>query len=202
MPLIWGVLMIAGGILCIRRECRRRRSSSCRQPPLKGRCRWPRSCRPGAPCATLPPVPGPGPGGPNHVGRGRPQRSPGLAHRAFRRRHLSPGALPGGGGGGRHRAGPRPLPLPGGGARPAAHCQGDLRAPVARASLNQSWMAEAPVIVIIAAEYRRCTNRYGDRGIMYTTWNPATWAKCLPEGRGLGVGGHRRGFKIRGPPRP
>ncbi len=46
--------------------------------------------------------------------------------------------------------------------------KGDLRAPVARASLHQTWMAEAPVMVVIAAEYRRCTARYGDRGIRYT----------------------------------
>lgn len=46
--------------------------------------------------------------------------------------------------------------------------QGDLRTAVARASLHQSWMAEAPVMVIFAAEYRRCMARYGERGIRYT----------------------------------
>jgi SagB-type dehydrogenase family enzyme len=45
---------------------------------------------------------------------------------------------------------------------------GDLRAPVARACLHQSWMAEAPVMVIFAAEYRRCMARYGERGVRYT----------------------------------
>lgn len=45
---------------------------------------------------------------------------------------------------------------------------GDQRAAVARASLHQTWMAEAPVQVLIAAEYRRCTARYGERGIRYT----------------------------------
>jgi SagB-type dehydrogenase family enzyme len=45
---------------------------------------------------------------------------------------------------------------------------GDLRAPVARACLHQSWMAEAPVMVVFAAEYRRCMARYGKRGIRYT----------------------------------
>ncbi len=29
-------------------------------------------------------------------------------------------------------------------------------------------MAEAPVMVVIAAEYRRCTARYGERGGRYT----------------------------------
>jgi SagB-type dehydrogenase family enzyme len=46
--------------------------------------------------------------------------------------------------------------------------KGDHRAPVARACLSQSWMAEAPVMAVIAAEFRRCTQRYGDRGVMYT----------------------------------
>jgi SagB-type dehydrogenase family enzyme len=46
--------------------------------------------------------------------------------------------------------------------------KGEVRAAVARDSLHQSWMAEAPVMVVIAAEFRRCTARYGERGIMYT----------------------------------
>ncbi len=29
-------------------------------------------------------------------------------------------------------------------------------------------MTGAPVMVVIAAEYRRCTARYGERGVMYT----------------------------------
>ncbi len=45
---------------------------------------------------------------------------------------------------------------------------GDARAAVARASLHQSWMAEAPVMVVITGEYRRCTGRYGERGVRYT----------------------------------
>jgi len=57
--------------------------------------------------------------------------------------------------------------------RPDSHTleltqKGDLRAQVSRASLHQTWMAEAPVMVVIAAEYRRCMARYGDRGIKYT----------------------------------
>jgi SagB-type dehydrogenase family enzyme len=57
--------------------------------------------------------------------------------------------------------------------QPAAHTlnlthKGDLRAAVARACLNQSWMAEAPAMVVFAAEYRRCITRYGERGIRYT----------------------------------
>lgn len=46
--------------------------------------------------------------------------------------------------------------------------KGDQRSRVAQASLNQSWMATAPVMVVLAAEFSRCTNRYGQRGVMYT----------------------------------
>lgn len=46
--------------------------------------------------------------------------------------------------------------------------KGDHRTALARACLSQSWMAAAPVMVVFAAEFRRCTARYGDRGIMYT----------------------------------
>jgi SagB-type dehydrogenase family enzyme len=57
--------------------------------------------------------------------------------------------------------------------RPDSHTleltrKGDLRAPVARTCLHQTWMAEAPIMVVCAAEYRRCTARYGERGIRYT----------------------------------
>jgi len=57
--------------------------------------------------------------------------------------------------------------------RPGDHAlelslKGDHRVRVAQASLNQSWMATAPVMVVLAAEFSRCTARYGQRGIMYT----------------------------------
>jgi len=44
---------------------------------------------------------------------------------------------------------------------------GDVRKEVATASLWQTWMAEAPVMVVIAAEYRRTTAKYGERGVRY-----------------------------------
>jgi SagB-type dehydrogenase family enzyme len=46
--------------------------------------------------------------------------------------------------------------------------RGDLKAAIARASLHQTWMAEAPVMVFIAAAYQRCLARYGNRGVQYT----------------------------------
>ncbi len=57
--------------------------------------------------------------------------------------------------------------------QPASHAletvqTGDCRAAVARASLHQAWMAEAPVMFVITGEYQRCTRKYGERGIIYT----------------------------------
>ena len=69
--------------------------------------------------------------------------------------------------------------------------KGDLRAPVARASLHQSWMAEAPVMVVMAAEYRRCTARYGERGVMYTHMESGHVGQnvfLMAETLGLGAG--------------
>ncbi|MEM2901420.1 MAG: SagB/ThcOx family dehydrogenase [Candidatus Bathyarchaeia archaeon] len=55
---------------------------------------------------------------------------------------------------------------------PRRHCltliaQGDLRENLSNAALNQKWIAEAPVDLVIAAEYERTTGRYGDRGVRY-----------------------------------
>jgi SagB-type dehydrogenase family enzyme len=44
---------------------------------------------------------------------------------------------------------------------------GDKRREVARASLGQMWMAEAPLMVIITAEYQRTTRKYRERGVKY-----------------------------------
>ncbi len=69
--------------------------------------------------------------------------------------------------------------------------KGDLRARVAQASLNQSWMATAPVIVVLAAEYSRCTRRYGQRGVMYTHMESGLAGENLflqAEAVGLGAG--------------
>jgi SagB-type dehydrogenase family enzyme len=69
--------------------------------------------------------------------------------------------------------------------------KGDLRQAVARASLHQTWMAEAPIILVIAAEYRRCTKRYGERGVMYThmeAGHVGTNVFLQAEALGLGAG--------------
>ena len=68
---------------------------------------------------------------------------------------------------------------------------GELRPAVAHASLSQSWMAEAPVMVVITAEYRRCTARYGERGIRYTHMEVGHVGENLflqAEALGMGAG--------------
>jgi SagB-type dehydrogenase family enzyme len=45
--------------------------------------------------------------------------------------------------------------------------KGDMRSSVARASLAQMWMAEAPITIVITAQYERATVKYGKRGIQY-----------------------------------
>jgi SagB-type dehydrogenase family enzyme len=45
--------------------------------------------------------------------------------------------------------------------------KGDHRKEIASASLQQMWMAKAPVIFVITAEYKRITWKYGERGIRY-----------------------------------
>ncbi len=44
----------------------------------------------------------------------------------------------------------------------------DLRKDIAKASLSQMWMADAPCTIIITAEYERITFKYRERGIRYT----------------------------------
>ena len=68
---------------------------------------------------------------------------------------------------------------------------GDARAAVARASLHQSWMTQAPVMVVITGEYRRCAARYGERGVRYTHMEAGNVSQNLflaAETLGLGAG--------------
>jgi SagB-type dehydrogenase family enzyme len=55
---------------------------------------------------------------------------------------------------------------------PASHrleliSKGDRRREVAKAALSQMWIARAPVIFVITAEYERITRTYGERGVRY-----------------------------------
>jgi len=44
---------------------------------------------------------------------------------------------------------------------------GDLREEMATAALGQSWIADAPITILVAAVFSRTTGRYGDRGRQY-----------------------------------
>jgi SagB-type dehydrogenase family enzyme len=68
---------------------------------------------------------------------------------------------------------------------------GDLRAAVVRACLHQTWMAQAPVMVVITGQYRRCSARYGERGVRYTHMEAGNVSQNLSlaaEALGLGSG--------------
>ena len=45
---------------------------------------------------------------------------------------------------------------------------GDKRRELAQAALWQSWIAQAPAVIVITAVYERVTGKYGQRGIQYT----------------------------------
>ncbi len=56
--------------------------------------------------------------------------------------------------------------------RPANHSlelvgTGDRRKDVAHAALTQMWIATAPIVFVITAQYERITSKYGERGIRY-----------------------------------
>ena len=44
---------------------------------------------------------------------------------------------------------------------------GDRRESIARAALNQGWIADAPVTILVAGVFHRTTGRYGERGRQY-----------------------------------
>ena len=46
--------------------------------------------------------------------------------------------------------------------------EGDLRVGLAKRSLQQMWIAEAPFILVLTGEYQRSTIKYGRRGVTYT----------------------------------
>lgn len=56
---------------------------------------------------------------------------------------------------------------------PASHAlekirEGDLREPLAVASLGQAWVREAPAVIVLGAVYERTAARYGERAGRYT----------------------------------
>jgi SagB-type dehydrogenase family enzyme len=69
--------------------------------------------------------------------------------------------------------------------------KGDRRREISSASLSQMWMAKAPVIFIITAEYKRITGKYGERGVRYALIEVGHVGQNLfleAEALGLGAG--------------
>jgi SagB-type dehydrogenase family enzyme len=69
--------------------------------------------------------------------------------------------------------------------------KGDLRSEVARASLSQMWMADAPVSFVITSEYERITGKYGKRGVRYAMIEAGHVGQNIflqSEALGLGAG--------------
>jgi len=69
--------------------------------------------------------------------------------------------------------------------------KGDRRREIAAASLSQMWMARAPIIFIVTAEYQRITVKYGERGIRYALIEVGHVGQNLflqAEALGLGAG--------------
>jgi SagB-type dehydrogenase family enzyme len=68
---------------------------------------------------------------------------------------------------------------------------GDLRQELARAALGQMWMADAPVNLIVTAEYKRSSSKYGERGVRYSMIEAGHVGQNIflqAEALGLGAG--------------
>ncbi len=70
----------------------------------------------------------------------------------------------------------------------------DARIDLAMAALQQMWVADAPVIIVITGEYKRCTKKYGERGISYTYIEAGhvgqnIFLQCEAVGLGAGIVG-------------
>jgi len=68
---------------------------------------------------------------------------------------------------------------------------GDLRSQLAGASHGQMWMAQAPVHLVLTAEYRRICSKYGERGIRYAIMEAGHAGQNIflqAEAIGLGAG--------------
>ena len=66
---------------------------------------------------------------------------------------------------------------------------GDRRQELATAALHQTWIADAPAVVVVAALFERTTGKYGERGIRYVHIEAGHAAEnlCL-QAVSLGVG--------------
>jgi SagB-type dehydrogenase family enzyme len=66
---------------------------------------------------------------------------------------------------------------------------GDFRQAIAKASSNQMWIAEAPVIIIIVSAHEVITQKYGKRGIRYALIEAGHVAQnVFLQGEALSIG--------------
>ena len=66
---------------------------------------------------------------------------------------------------------------------------GDIRVPLAEAAVNQKWVSQAAMVVVIAAVYERTAARYGGRGERYVHMEAGHAAEnLLLEATALGLG--------------
>lgn len=56
---------------------------------------------------------------------------------------------------------------------------GDKRAQIAQAALNQNWMAQAPAIIIVTADFERTSSKYGSRGDRYVYFEAGAAAENI-----------------------
>jgi SagB-type dehydrogenase family enzyme len=69
--------------------------------------------------------------------------------------------------------------------------EGDRRSDLAKASLGQTWMAAAPINLVITAEYSRICCKYGERGVRYALMEAGHIGQNIflqAESLGLGAG--------------
>ena len=65
----------------------------------------------------------------------------------------------------------------------------DLRAELALAALNQTFIKDAPISVVLAADYEKTTLVYGERGISYVYMEVGhVTQNILLQGEALGLG--------------
>jgi SagB-type dehydrogenase family enzyme len=75
------------------------------------------------------------------------------------------------------------------GHRLAVVATGDLRGTVAEAARGQTWLADAPALVVVAAEPSRTAARYGPRAERYATFEAGAAAQnLLLQAAALGAG--------------
>jgi len=67
---------------------------------------------------------------------------------------------------------------------------GDFRSELSAASLNQPWVAKAPIVIVVAAVYERTTRVYGSRGVRYVDMEAGHVGQniyLIATGMGLGA---------------